>query len=147
MDPTSSGTSDSVPAPSSSSNLHAAYASVAEKKVCWSSLFHTGSSAQLSYHQPLMAKGKNSVFIAKSVHNSGIAAWEDYLVGQFLGSMPFLSLIQPVVHQIWGRRYRVDVFLLDNGLVLFKFENPQTCSWILEGGPWFIAQCPLFLKK
>lgn len=41
----------------------------------------------------------------------------------------------------------MDVFLLDNGLGLFKFENPQTRTWVLEGGPWFIAQCPLLLKK
>lgn len=66
---------------------------------------------------------------------------------KFLGAFPPLSLIQGVIHQIWGRCDRVNVIPLKNGLFLFKFENPQTCAWVLEGGPWFVAQRPLLLKK
>lgn len=58
-----------------------------------------------------------------------------------------LSQIQSTVRQIWDRHDCIDVFNLENGFVLFNFENPQTRSWVLEGGPWFIAQHPLLLKK
>lgn len=76
-----------------SATLHAAPPLVAfngEVKSSWSSLFHTGISAQLCYHHLLVANGKHSIFISKSVHNLGISVWENCLVGQFLRFVPSL---------------------------------------------------------
>lgn len=119
---------------------------VADVQLSWSSLFPTDKAAQLYFHQPLVANGKPSVFILKSVYHKGFSVWEDCLVGQFFGAPPF-SQIQSVARQLWGRRDRLDILRLHCGFFLFKFENPQTRSWVLDGGPWFVAQCPLLLKK
>lgn len=69
------------------------------------------------------------------------------MVGQFLGDSPPFSQVQGIVRQIRGRRDRVDVTNLENGTFLFKFDNSQTREWVLEDGPWFIAQRPLLLQK
>lgn len=42
---------------------------------------------------------------------------------------------------------RVDVLGLENGLILLKFESDQSKSWVLEGGPWFMALRPLLLRQ
>lgn len=36
---------------------------------------------------------------------------------------------------------------LDSDAFIFNFENPNTEVWVLENGPWFIAQTPLLLRK
>lgn len=76
-----------------SSSLHAATKPNSSPTSSWSSLFHFDKAARLQYNQPLVADGKPSVFILKSVHNLGISTWEDCLAGQFLGASPPLSQI------------------------------------------------------
>lgn len=78
----------------------------------WSSLFTTNKAATLKYHQPSVEDGKSSVFISKLVHSLGFSAWEDCLVGQFLGFTPPLAQIQAVLRQLWGRWDRVDIMRL-----------------------------------
>lgn len=84
------------------SSLHAADSSSTEKS-SWSSLFHSGEGAKLTFHQHFLAD-KRSVFIPKSVHDKGIAIWEYCLVSQFLGASPPLSQIQAITRQIWGAK-------------------------------------------
>lgn len=73
------------------SGLHGVVQPDAHPPSNWSSLFHSDQAAKLQSHKPLVANGKPSVFIPKSIHKLGFTAWEDCLVGQFLGVYFFLS--------------------------------------------------------
>lgn len=41
----------------------------------------------------------------------------------------------------------VDVIAWENESFIFKFENLQTKMWVMDRGPWFISQQPLFLRN
>lgn len=62
----------------------------------WSSLFGSSTSSKLQYYEPVISNGKRKVCISKETHDLGFALWENYLVGQFFGNSPRLSLIQAV---------------------------------------------------
>lgn len=131
--------SSAVPLPSKNpirsdagpSSSHAVVQSIVAPPASWSSLFHSDQAAKLQFHQPCVDNGKPSVFIPKSIHKLGFSAWEDCLMGQFLGASPSFSQIQAVARQIWRCRDRVDVLNLENGLYRFKFENPNTRSCVM----------------
>lgn len=110
----------------------------------WSSLFGSGSAPTLSYHEPFVCNGKKTAQISHDVHKQGLAVWKASLIGQFNGPASPKNQIQAVVSRLWGRRGRVEVLDLENGGFIFKFDDKQTLSWVLEEGPWFIAQKPLF---
>lgn len=75
-------------------DLHADPKVPSSSSANWSSLFHSEKAATLRFHQLSVEDGKPSIFIPKSVHNLGISAWEDCLVGQFLGIAAPLAQIQ-----------------------------------------------------
>lgn len=72
---------------------------------------------------------------------------DDSLIGQFYGSAPSIAQIQAAINFLWGRCDKVKVLSLGNKDFIFKFENNQTKTWVLERGPWFIAQKHLLLKN
>lgn len=39
------------------------------------------------------------------------------------------------------------VISFGNGAFIFKFTSRATKEWVLQGGPWFILQRPLLLRK
>lgn len=70
-----------------------------EKKTCPKSWFFASHiDYKLKFHQPINHEGKNSIFIPNSVHNEGILAWGDSLIGQLFGMAPALNRIQAVVN-------------------------------------------------
>lgn len=74
-----------------SSGMHGVVQLVAPLPIIWSSLFHSDQAAKLQFHHPLVADGKPSAFIPKSVHKLRFSAWEDCHIGQFWVPLP-LSL-------------------------------------------------------
>lgn len=78
--------------------------------------------------------------------DKSIALWDDYLVGQFFGSSPKINIIQATIDKIWGRMGRVEVIPLVGDGFMFKFADCSTKTWVLDVGPWFIANRPLLLQ-
>lgn len=56
-------------------------------------------------------------------------------------------VIQSFVGRLWDRNGRVEVIPLEDEGFLFKFYDSATKTWVLEGGPWFIAGRPLLVQK
>lgn len=112
----------------------------------WSSLF-SSTAVKLQYVAPVVKEGKKSVAISKSLFDQGSSMWGDCLLGQFFGPPPRSAVIRSMADKLWGRNGRVDVIPLDGEDFLFKFMDPDTMEWVLEGGLWFIANRPLLLEK
>lgn len=111
----------------------------------WRSLFT--SEVRLQFTAPVLIDGMKSVNVEKSILDKGASLWGDCLVGQFFGQPPKLHVIQATADKLWGRYGRIEVISLSNEGFMFRFEDPNTKTWVLEGGPWFIASRPLLLQQ
>lgn len=69
------------------------------------------------------------------------------MVGQFVGNAPKYSQNHGTTNLLWGRKCIVDVMALGNDACLFKFKNVVTRNWMLNSGPWYIGNRPIFLRK
>lgn len=94
-----------------------------------------------------MARNLEKVHIFKSVLDKGASFWGDCLVGDFFGFSPKLAIIESMVDKQWERSGRVEVIPLIGEGFMFKFDDPNTKSWKLEGGPWYITNRTFLLKQ
>lgn len=94
-----------------------------------------------------MKNGNKAVQVPKSVLDKGSTLWDDCLIGQFFGASPKLAVIQATVDKLWGRAGYVEVIPLTDEGFMFRFTDLGTKNWVLEGGPWFIANRPLLLQQ
>jgi hypothetical protein len=73
--------------------------------------------------------------------------WSSSLVGQFLDKPVPYYIVKRVVESIWARYGKIEVFLLKNGLYLFRFEDEKTRDEVMEAKVWHMANKPLILQK
>lgn len=122
------------------------YAEAAGKEsVADSSSMMAGSS--IPYHKPIVKDGKISVLLPKVVYDKAATLWEDSLLCQFVGKAPGYSLIASTANTLWGRKGRVEVMSMGNEAFLLKFPDLATKDWVLNSGPWYIGQRPIFLRR
>jgi hypothetical protein len=77
----------------------------------------------------------------------GVSKWRPSLVGQFFDKpLPFY-LVKKDVTAMWKQYGEVEVFSLDNGLYIFRFQDELHCEEILDTKLWHIANKPLILRK
>lgn len=119
---------------------------VTSNQPSWSSLFGTNFTPNLKFHEPVVCEGRNVVEVSHEINNQGLSLWDDSLIGQFHGTSSHRAQIQAAVNYLWGHMGWVEVLGLENESFIFKFESKQTKNWLLDRGPWFIVQKPLFLK-
>lgn len=77
----------------------------------------------------------------------GIAEYNTSLVDQFLDKPLPYFLVKTTVEAIWSQFGKVDVFSMENGLYIFKFNGESTRDAVLEAKIWHIANKPLILRK
>lgn len=83
----------------------------------------------------------------KEVIQEGIQHWDSCLVGQIFRKNPKYSLVYNVANMLWGRDGSVEVMAADKDFGVFKFPNNRTRDWVLEEGPWHIANQTLALIR
>lgn len=99
----------------------------------WRSLLST--ETKLQFVTPILKDGNKSVHIFKSVLDKGVSLWGDCLEGRFFGNSPKIDVIQSMIDKLWVRSGRVEVISLNNVGFMFKFDDPHTKTWVLEGAP------------
>jgi hypothetical protein len=55
--------------------------------------------------------------------------------------------VKRAVESIWAQYGKIEVFLLKNGLYLFRFEDEKTRDEVMEAKVWHMANKPLILRK
>jgi hypothetical protein len=83
----------------------------------------------------------------KEAIEEGISKWSPSLVGQFLDKpLPFY-IVKRTVDSMWAQYGKVEVFLMENGLYLFRFADVKTRDDVMEEKIWHIINKPLILRK
>jgi hypothetical protein len=77
----------------------------------------------------------------------GISKWSSFLVGQFLDKPLPYYIVKRTVESIWAQYGKIEVFILENGLYLFKFADEKSRDEVLEAKVWYIANKALILRK
>ena len=114
----------------------------------WRQLFRSEKSlGALQYFAPTCEDGKVVVKPPREAIEEGISKWLSSLVGQFLDKpLPFY-IVKRIVDALWAQYGKVEVFLLENGLYLFRFANGKIRDEVMEAKLWHIANKPLILRK
>jgi hypothetical protein len=99
------------------------------------------------YFEPKKNGGKACVFLPDVVVEKGIAKWRSSLVGKFMDKQLPYFLVNKFVESMWNQYGTVEVFSVDNGMFIFRFQDEATCEEILENTIWHIAIKPLILRK
>jgi hypothetical protein len=82
-----------------------------------------------------------------SAVEEGISKWHSCLVGQVLDKpLPFF-LVKKAVTCMWKQCGNLEVFSLENGMFMFRFQDEVTCDEVLDSKLWHIANKPLILRK
>jgi hypothetical protein len=114
----------------------------------WRNLFRTEKSLDaLHYYAPARENGKIVVKPPKEAIEEGVSKWSPSLVGQFLDKpLPFF-IVKRTVDFMWAQYGKVEVFLLENGLYLFRFADVKTRDDVIEEKLWHILNKPMILRK
>jgi hypothetical protein len=114
----------------------------------WRGLFKKEKSmGKLEYIAPTITGGQVFVSPLEEDVEEGIARWNSSLVGQFLDkALPFF-LVKKSVQFMWKQFGEVEVFLVENGIFIFKFSDEAVCEEVLESKLWYVANKPLILRK
>ncbi|XP_059440872.1 uncharacterized protein LOC132173392 [Corylus avellana] len=114
----------------------------------WRKLFHKEKSiGTLQYFAPSLEDGRVVVKPPKKAIEEGISKWSSSLVGQFLDKPLPYYIVKRTVENIWAQYGKVEVYLLENGLYLFKFVDEKTRDEVMEEKVWHMANKPLILRK
>jgi hypothetical protein len=123
---------------------------IAQEKVTqdWRKLFqHEKSIGALQYFAPSCEDGRVGVKPPLKAIEEGISKWSPSLVGQFLDKPLPYYIVKRTVESIWAQYGKVEVFLLENGLYLFRFADEKLRDEVMEAKVWHIANKPLILRK
>jgi hypothetical protein len=114
----------------------------------WRKLFqHEKSIGALQYFAPSCEDGRVVVKHPLEAIEEGILKWSPSLVGQFLDKPLPYYIVKQTVESIWAQFGKVEVFLLENGLYLFRFADENIRDEVMEAKVWHIANKPLILCK
>jgi hypothetical protein len=114
----------------------------------WANLLKTDRTmGSLQYFEPKKNGGKTYVFPPDAVVEEGIVQWKSSLVGQFMDKPLPYFLVKKSVQSMWSQYGEIEIFSLENGIFIFRFQDEATCEEILENKLWHVANKPLILRK
>ncbi|GLT59274.1 hypothetical protein SLA2020_367870 [Shorea laevis] len=124
-----------APGPSTSQITHA----TSSVSGSWASVAKNSSKSP-AFHPPILENRKLKVKLPRAVREEGIKLWEDCLIGTFIDDdVPNYGRILSMANRVWGRRGSVSVTSLGAKSFLFKIPDSGTRSWVLNSGPWHVA--------
>ncbi|XP_062171116.1 uncharacterized protein LOC133876895 [Alnus glutinosa] len=114
----------------------------------WNRLFKDERTmGNLQYFPPKKEGGQTFIYPPDDIVEEGISKWRSSLVGQFMDkSLPYF-LVKKAVTGMWSQFGDVEVFSLENGMYIFRFQDEATCDEIMESRLWHISNKPLILRK
>ncbi|KAJ9539134.1 hypothetical protein OSB04_031867 [Centaurea solstitialis] len=84
------------------------------------------------------------VVLSVELAKKAVLRYNSTMYGYFLGPrVPFMVVKQSVTRS-WGKFGLVDVMMNANGVYFFKFNDEGGCNQVIEQGPLFIRNAPLF---
>ena len=110
-----------------------------------------GKTQAVEPSQPSEAvNGEVSIQIPDEILADPLPLWRCYVVGYFIGDAPHVGSIHATVNRIWSTPKmgtKIDVQFLDKTTVLFRIENPQMRTRVIQRCYWHIADIPLVVNE
>ena len=107
----------------------------------------TSKPMNLKFYQPLQSGNRKCVSPPMEVAEDGSKAWKNCLVGYFIEKKLPFSFVNNIAKKIWGNYGLLEVLANEKGFYFFKFSDDDSCSKVLEAGPWLFAGRMIILKK
>lgn len=76
-----------------------------------------------------------------------LGKWESCLVGYFLDKKLPYNYVKNSVSSQWKHMGLSEVLANGEGFMFFCFDNADSCERVLEGGPWYVGNQLLLLKR
>ncbi|RID53318.1 hypothetical protein BRARA_G00721 [Brassica rapa] len=93
--------------------------------------------------------GVASLQIPEEIFDEAELLWKSYVVGYFIGDAPHVGSIHATVNRIWSAPKagtKIDVQFIEKNTVLFRIENSQMRSRVIQRKYWHIADIPLVVN-
>lgn len=103
------------------------------------------SLIKLKYIPPLPSENPNVVELPP--RSGDLGRWETCLVGYFLDKKLPYNYVKNSVSNQWKNMGLNDVSANGEGFMFFFFDNADACASVLEGGPQYVGNQLLLLKK
>lgn len=95
-------------------------------------------------------EGQKTVEIPDDIRENVNHIWEDFLIGKFLDTAPYIARVHAIVNRIWsqgGSFQKIEVFEVDATTMKFRVTNPMIRARIFKRGMWNIGNIPLAVTK
>ncbi|KAJ4821982.1 hypothetical protein Tsubulata_007529 [Turnera subulata] len=100
----------------------------------------------LHFVERIFADDKSTLCIPPALLDIGCKKYGLCLVGQFMGTMPKMGLINAMLNKLWGRQGAISISHYKDEMLLIQFSNADALSHALLGGPWHVGGVPLVLR-
>ncbi|CAL1367547.1 unnamed protein product [Linum trigynum] len=113
--------------------------------VSWTSLFDVAPANRMRFCLP--KKIHDGYRLPREVTKRGEERWKDYLIGQFVGALPKLGLLQQWANGLWGGDGPLTVSRFGPRLLVFQFPSAGTSQWVFKSGSWHYHGNRIFFRN
>uniref|UniRef100_A0A0D3CAS6 DUF4283 domain-containing protein n=1 Tax=Brassica oleracea var. oleracea TaxID=109376 RepID=A0A0D3CAS6_BRAOL len=93
--------------------------------------------------------GVASMQIPEDIFDESELLWKSFVVGYFIGDAPHIGSVHATVNRIWSTPKagsKIDVQFIEKNTVLFRIDNSQMRTRVLQMKYWHIANVPLVVN-
>ncbi|KAJ9536330.1 hypothetical protein OSB04_un000493 [Centaurea solstitialis] len=105
-----------------------------------------GGSNVLNFYPPV-SKADVRVALPLDLAKKAVLKYNSTMYGYFLGPRVPFSVVKQAVTRAWGKYGFTDIMMNASGVYFFKFNDEGGCTHVVEQGPLFIRDAPLFAFK
>ncbi|CAH1439103.1 unnamed protein product [Lactuca virosa] len=105
------------------------------------------SPLKLDFINNLETSDDDVLIIPSDIISKGSIPFERTLYGYFVGKRFAFPLVKDRLQDIWKEHGICDIFINNDDMFFFKFDNDKGMNYVLQKGIWKINGIPLFLRK
>uniref|UniRef100_A0A0D3BGQ3 DUF4283 domain-containing protein n=1 Tax=Brassica oleracea var. oleracea TaxID=109376 RepID=A0A0D3BGQ3_BRAOL len=96
-----------------------------------------------------VVEGVASMQIPEDIFDGSELLWKSFVVGYFIGDAPHISSVHATVNRIWSSPKagsKIDVQFIEKNTFLFRIDNSQMRTPVLQRKYWHIRDVPLVVN-
>jgi len=101
----------------------------------------------LEYVEPILENGSRIGRLSRDAIKEAEDGWEFCILLYIVGYKPWFKYFEGYANRVWKNVSTFTVQGRDNGFFVVRFKSEADCEKILHGGPWFMDQNLIIMKK
>ncbi|MFS7909490.1 hypothetical protein Hanom_Chr02g00095211 [Helianthus anomalus] len=111
-------------------------------------LSQQAAKVKIEFFPPVKTpEGKSRILITAEDLLKSAKVYSLHLYGYFLGTSMDFNRVNYCLKRDWKEYGIAEITKSPSGYYYFKFYSEKGLQDVLEGGPWFVNNIPLFLRK